>query len=175
MSHDIWDFAWWSGGLWPYLALVFFAFLPSEFWRVLSIYVVRGIDPHSEVAGMGAGCFYSIARGSCCQHHCRTIGRFGSRAARRANGRHGTCAGGLHIVSPLGFWRCSHGHRLNDSRGILFRRIIPLTVTHGCARHWRPEHPVFPSGRNDGAGEHLPSAAGRGSEGEKQSAPPLGH
>lgn len=49
MSHDIWDFAWWSGGLWPYLALVFFAFLPSEFWRVLSIYVVRGIDPHSEV------------------------------------------------------------------------------------------------------------------------------
>lgn len=49
MSHDIWDFAWWSGGLWPYLALVLFAFIPSEFWRVLSIYIVRGMDPRSEM------------------------------------------------------------------------------------------------------------------------------
>lgn len=49
MSHEIWDFAWWSGGLWPYLALILFAFIPSEFWRVLSLFIVRGVDPQSEI------------------------------------------------------------------------------------------------------------------------------
>ena len=48
MSHDVWDFAWWSGGLWPYLALVLFAFLPSEFWRFISVYIARGVDPRSQ-------------------------------------------------------------------------------------------------------------------------------
>ncbi|MCC2098367.1 MAG: AzlD domain-containing protein [Hyphomicrobiales bacterium] len=31
------------------MALVLFAFLPSEFWRVLSLYIVRGVDPQSEL------------------------------------------------------------------------------------------------------------------------------
>lgn len=49
MEAGIWNFDYWSGGLWPYLALVLFAFIPSEFWRVISIYIVRGVDPRSEI------------------------------------------------------------------------------------------------------------------------------
>ncbi len=49
MSADIWNFHYWSGGLWPYAALVLFAFIPSEFWRLVSIFIVRGIDPRSEI------------------------------------------------------------------------------------------------------------------------------
>jgi hypothetical protein len=49
MNPEIWNFDYWSGGLWPYVALVLFAFIPSEFWRVISIYIVRGIDPRSEI------------------------------------------------------------------------------------------------------------------------------
>ena len=49
MNADIWNFSYWSGGLWPYLALILFAFLPSEFWRFISIYIVRGVDPRSEI------------------------------------------------------------------------------------------------------------------------------
>lgn len=37
----------WSGGLWPYMALVLFGFLPSEVWRVLSVFIGRRIDEHS--------------------------------------------------------------------------------------------------------------------------------
>jgi len=48
MSGDIWDFSWWSGGLWPYAALLLFAVLPSEFWRIISIFLVRGMDTRSE-------------------------------------------------------------------------------------------------------------------------------
>lgn len=46
---DIWHIGYWSGGLWPYMALVLFGFLPSEFWRLLSVFVARGIDPNSQV------------------------------------------------------------------------------------------------------------------------------
>lgn len=49
MSPGFWDFGYWSGGLWPYLALILFVFIPSEFWRMISIFIVRGIDPRSEV------------------------------------------------------------------------------------------------------------------------------
>jgi branched-subunit amino acid transport protein len=40
---------WWSGGLWPYLALVLFGFLPSEFWRLLSVFIGRRIDEGSQL------------------------------------------------------------------------------------------------------------------------------
>lgn len=33
----------------PYLALVVFAFLPSEVWRVLGVFLARGLDERSEV------------------------------------------------------------------------------------------------------------------------------
>lgn len=33
----------------PYLALVIFAFLPSEVWRFLGVFLARGIDERSEV------------------------------------------------------------------------------------------------------------------------------
>ncbi|MDB5569403.1 MAG: hypothetical protein JWN93_586 [Hyphomicrobiales bacterium] len=43
------SFADWSGGLWPYVALVLFGFLPSEAWRFLSIFLARGVDEGSEI------------------------------------------------------------------------------------------------------------------------------
>lgn len=39
---------WWSGGLWPYLALVLFGFLPSEIWRLLSVFIGRKINEGSQ-------------------------------------------------------------------------------------------------------------------------------
>ncbi|HEY8578951.1 MAG TPA: AzlD domain-containing protein [Beijerinckiaceae bacterium] len=38
----------WTGGLWPYAALILFGFLPSEVWRFLSIFLARGVDEGSE-------------------------------------------------------------------------------------------------------------------------------
>lgn len=49
MSGGIWDFASWQTGLWPYVALVVFVVIPSEFWRMISVYLVRGVDPRSEI------------------------------------------------------------------------------------------------------------------------------
>ncbi len=49
MSSDIWNWAWWSGGLWPYIAVIIFGFLPSEFWRMLSVVLVSGVDEKSEL------------------------------------------------------------------------------------------------------------------------------
>ncbi len=49
MSADIWNWSWWSGGLLPYIAIILFGFLPSEFWRVISIFVASGIDEKSEI------------------------------------------------------------------------------------------------------------------------------
>ena len=49
MSADFWSWSSWSGGLWPWLAVILFGFLPSEIWRVLSVFVARGIDERSEV------------------------------------------------------------------------------------------------------------------------------
>ncbi len=48
-SPDVWSWSWWSGGLWPYLAVIIFGFLPSEIWRVLSVFVARGMDENSEI------------------------------------------------------------------------------------------------------------------------------
>ena len=33
----------------PYLALILFGFLPSEFWRLLSVFLARNIDEESEI------------------------------------------------------------------------------------------------------------------------------
>ena len=49
MSGGIWDFSSWQTGLWPYVALVVFVVIPSEFWRMISIFLVRGVDPRSEI------------------------------------------------------------------------------------------------------------------------------
>lgn len=45
---SLWNWEAWSGGFWPYVALIIFAFLPSEIWRTLSIFVVTGVDERSE-------------------------------------------------------------------------------------------------------------------------------
>jgi hypothetical protein len=34
-------------GLWPWLVLILFGFLPSEIWRMLSVFLARGIDESS--------------------------------------------------------------------------------------------------------------------------------
>ena len=36
-------------GLWPWIALILFGFLPSEVWRVASIFLSRGLDERSPV------------------------------------------------------------------------------------------------------------------------------
>lgn len=38
-----------TGGLWPYLVVILFGFLPSEIWRWLAVYLVRGISEESEI------------------------------------------------------------------------------------------------------------------------------
>jgi branched-subunit amino acid transport protein len=40
-----------SGGSvwWPYLLVIVFGFLPSEIWRVLAVFLSRGLDEESEV------------------------------------------------------------------------------------------------------------------------------
>lgn len=38
-----------SGGLWPYVAILIFGFLPSEVWRWTSVFLVRGLSEDSEV------------------------------------------------------------------------------------------------------------------------------
>ncbi len=38
-----------TGGLWPYLVVVFIGFLPSEIWRWLSVFLVRGLADDSEI------------------------------------------------------------------------------------------------------------------------------
>jgi branched-subunit amino acid transport protein len=39
--------AWLDGPLWPYLALLLFAVLPTEIWRWLAVAFARRIDPAS--------------------------------------------------------------------------------------------------------------------------------
>ena len=34
-------------GLWPWAALILFGFLPSEIWRMISVFLARGIDESS--------------------------------------------------------------------------------------------------------------------------------
>jgi hypothetical protein len=36
-------------GLWPYLVLIVFGFLPSEIWRVLAVFLSRGFDERAEI------------------------------------------------------------------------------------------------------------------------------
>jgi hypothetical protein len=36
-------------GLWPYLLVIAFGFLPSEVWRVLAVFLSRGFDERAEV------------------------------------------------------------------------------------------------------------------------------
>lgn len=38
-----------TGGLWPYLIVIVFGFLPSEIWRWLSVFLVRGLSEDSEI------------------------------------------------------------------------------------------------------------------------------
>ncbi|MCZ8187680.1 MAG: AzlD domain-containing protein [Beijerinckiaceae bacterium] len=39
----------WSGGLWPYLVVILFGFLPSEIWRWASVFLVRGLSEDAEI------------------------------------------------------------------------------------------------------------------------------
>jgi len=41
--------AWLDGPLWPYIALLLFAFLPTEIWRWLAVALSRRIDPDSPI------------------------------------------------------------------------------------------------------------------------------
>ena len=36
-------------GVWPYLVVIAFGFLPSEAWRVLAVFLSRGFDERSEI------------------------------------------------------------------------------------------------------------------------------
>lgn len=38
-----------TGGLWPYLVVVVFGFLPTEVWRSLGVVAGRGLDEDSEI------------------------------------------------------------------------------------------------------------------------------
>jgi hypothetical protein len=38
-----------QGALWPYLLVLVFGFLPSEIWRVLGVFLARGLDERSEI------------------------------------------------------------------------------------------------------------------------------
>ncbi|GGK48138.1 AzlD domain-containing protein [Salinarimonas ramus] len=38
-----------GAGLAPYLALIVFGFLPSEVWRVLGVFLSRGLDENAEI------------------------------------------------------------------------------------------------------------------------------
>ena len=38
-----------QSGLWPYLLVIAFGFLPSEVWRVLAVFLARGFDERSEI------------------------------------------------------------------------------------------------------------------------------
>ena len=46
MSADVMAAA---GPWWPYLVIILFGFLPSEIWRVLAVFLSRGIDEKSEI------------------------------------------------------------------------------------------------------------------------------
>jgi hypothetical protein len=39
------EFGFW----WPYLLVIVFGFLPSEIWRVVAVFLSRGIDEQSEI------------------------------------------------------------------------------------------------------------------------------
>ena len=38
-----------TGGLWPYLVVIIVGFLPSEIWRWLSVFLVKGLSEDAEV------------------------------------------------------------------------------------------------------------------------------
>lgn len=38
-----------TGGLWPYVVIVLFGFLPSEVWRWASVFLVKGLSDDSEI------------------------------------------------------------------------------------------------------------------------------
>lgn len=38
-----------TGGLWPYLVVIFVGFLPTEIWRVIGVLAGRRIDEDSEI------------------------------------------------------------------------------------------------------------------------------
>ena len=38
-----------AGVWWPYLLVIVFGFLPSEIWRVLAVFLSRGLDERSEI------------------------------------------------------------------------------------------------------------------------------
>lgn len=38
-----------TGGLWPYLVVILFGFLPSEVWRWMAVFLSRGIDEDAEI------------------------------------------------------------------------------------------------------------------------------
>ena len=38
-------------GLWPYLVVILFGFLPSEIWRALAVFLSRGFDERAPIMG----------------------------------------------------------------------------------------------------------------------------
>ncbi len=38
-----------TGGLWPYMVVLIFAFLPTEIWRVLGVLMGKGLKEDSEI------------------------------------------------------------------------------------------------------------------------------
>lgn len=38
-----------TGGLWPYLVVIIFGFLPTEVWRVIGVFAGKGLNENSEI------------------------------------------------------------------------------------------------------------------------------
>ena len=38
-----------TGGLWPYFVVIIFGFLPSEIWRWVSVFLVKGLSEDAEI------------------------------------------------------------------------------------------------------------------------------
>jgi branched-subunit amino acid transport protein len=38
-----------TGGLWPYLVVIIFGFLPTEIWRVIGVFAGKGLNDNSEI------------------------------------------------------------------------------------------------------------------------------
>lgn len=49
MSGALASLEFWSGGLWPYLVVILFGFLPSEIWRWTAVFLVRGLSEEAEI------------------------------------------------------------------------------------------------------------------------------
>jgi hypothetical protein len=85
-----------SHGAWPWVALILFGFLPSEIWRVVSIFLSRGIDESSPILGWVRAVATALLAGVVAK---LLLSPNGALAAIPLWGRMGSMAAGLGV-----FW-----------------------------------------------------------------------